>query len=125
MKKRAAGRIRCGSCERVLHDLHLRRRPMPHEIREYREAREAGNETLAALDHVEKHVYLKPLGATGVRHVDDQGVTWLLLTCKCHIQYALDEHGDLIQRVKAARGRGEDVILTASDRAGHAGRFGH
>lgn len=122
-RKRKTGRIRCGTCPQgpVLHDLGLRRRPRAHEVREYRRACESGNATLATLDHVEQHHHLRPLGQTGTHHVDNHGTNWLLLQCKCGTLYAL-AFDELRPRVKAARQRGEDVILTAVDRARHAGR---
>lgn len=122
MKSKMVGRIKCGRCERLLHDLYLRRRPRTQETAGYLEARKSGNATLAALDHVEQHSMTKPMGATGYRRVDDDGVTWLVLQCKCGNHYAVDEYGDLHRRVKAARDRGEDVILTDVDTTGHAKR---
>lgn len=121
-----SGRIRCGRCQRVLHDAGARRARQHHERMESAELRARGMHawTWADLDrwfalNIERDRAMADTGETVLR----DGEPWLILTCPgCSIRYALraTSSGGWRDRAALARRRREDTFLTEADRDRHA-----
>jgi len=108
--RRRTGRVCCGICNVVLGEPHRRRTPTRGEQAQY-EAMVPGTERGRFLyrishsqDRLDSHqVYMRDSGER-VEHFHCD---------RCHVTYEPD---DFAQRLDAAEGRGESLILTENDR---------
>lgn len=106
------GRVRCRRCERVLEEPNARRRPMPHERKEFdKMMADWRGEWWLVFDWVQKYNGRKPLADTAeVTHHDELNRT-LTYRCKCGTTYRVD-HRELGERVQLARSQGVDIFLS-------------
>lgn len=120
MAKRKAGRVRCGRCQRVLYDpTKGERAPRRGEV-DTINAMEQGLEKGAALYRsmtrpavTSDNAYFSAATHGDEAGVDDSVVLFVCPGAKCEIQYRVSDYR---AKLAAAVSRGEDLILTASQR---------
>lgn len=105
------GRIRCGTCQRVLWN-PTRRQPQQHDQATIHAAEAAGDSDTVVRTWAGK---IQPVADRPGFVEQREGKPWRVLVCRCGARYARPT-GELTRRRIEASGRGEDAYLTPADR---------
>ncbi|BCT76924.1 hypothetical protein SCMU_27660 [Sinomonas cyclohexanicum] len=102
------GRIRCGSCQRVLEDPDAYRKPTRGELSDY----DRLPDSMAKGRQLYELRKPSPMSSTGDMWQDPTGEWWRGWHCRCGRAYAIADDELALLRVEAKSDRGEDLFLT-------------